>query len=253
VQVDLIPTRNDNYVFVIFEPNQPEVAIVDPSDFPPVEIYLQKHKKVVDTIFVTHHHPDHVGGIAELKAKYGCRVIAPSKESHRIQNVDKWVEQGDEVFFMHNQAKVLETPGHTLGHNAYYFAQQKMLFSGDTLFSMGCGRLFEGTPKMMLETLNRLARLPEDSKVYCSHEYTLSNLKFARDLEPQNKELEEFEQLCKKRRDLGHPTVPTTIGLEKKLNPFLRVHEAQVKQAAGKPDGDLVDVFAEIRHRKDSF
>ncbi|NQY99479.1 MAG: hydroxyacylglutathione hydrolase [Bdellovibrionales bacterium] len=253
MNVDLIPTRNDNYVFVLSEEGSPEVAIVDPSDFAPVESYLVSRGKVVNTILVTHHHPDHVGGIAELKAKYNCRVVAAKQENHRIQNVDHWVEEGDEVFFKTNRAVVLETPGHTLGHNAYHFADHNCLFSGDTLFSIGCGRLFEGSPKMMMDTLNRLARLPEDTVVYCTHEYTLANLEFARDLEPENEALKEFGELCKKRRELGKYTVPTTIGLEKKLNPFLRVHEAEVKKAVNLPDGDLVDVFAEVRRRKDHF
>lgn len=253
MQVDLIATRNDNYVFVLSEPDQPEVAVVDPSDFLPVEAYLNQHHKVVEKIFVTHHHPDHVGGIEELKRKYSCQVIAAKKENHRIKNVDQWVEEGDEVFFKKNSAVVIETPGHTLGHNAYHFEEEAKLFSGDTLFSIGCGRLFEGTAAMMSKTLSRLARLPEDTVVYCTHEYTLANLEFAVDLEPKNKFLAEFQALCVKRRELGKPTVPTTIGLEKKLNPFLRAHEPQLKKAVGMPDGDIVEVFAEVRRRKDQF
>src|SRR5713101_1911121 len=198
----------------------------------------------------SHHHGDHVGGIAELKQKYGCRVVAPHDKSAKIAQVDLRAGQGDVVKVGGLLARVLETPGHTLDHISYVFDSEKALFAADTLFSIGCGRVFEGTYPMMWDSLLKLRALPDDFKLYCGHEYTAANVKFALTVEPDNAALKSRAEEVKRLRAEGKPTVPTLLGEEKKANVFLRADEPSVAASVRMKDRSAAEVFGELRERK---
>lgn len=245
----------DNYIWLIPGRDARHVAIVDPGDPHPVLEALQQQQLVPVAIFCTHHHGDHSGGIDEICAAYPIPVYGPANEP--IEGVTHPVREGDVV-----QAadlapyRVLEVPGHTRGHIAFY--GEGRVFCGDTLFSAGCGRLFEGTPAQMHASLAKLAALPPETEVYCAHEYTLANLRFARKVEPENRDIERYRQAASARLAQGQPTLPSTIGLERRVNPFLRTAEPRVRSAAGvgaelKSDAADTTVFARLRRQKDDF
>jgi hydroxyacylglutathione hydrolase len=204
-------------------------------------------------ILVTHHHADHTGGIAELKKRHGCRVVAPQAEASKIPLVDETVREGDTVKVGSLAANVIETPGHTAGHITYWFHGDKLAFAGDTLFSIGCGRVIEGTPEMMWHSLAKLRDLPGDTRVYCGHEYTLANIKFAQTVEPNNAGLAKRAAEAARQVAAGTPTIPTTLDEEKAANPFLRADVAAVAAAVGLAGKPASQVFAEIRARKNKF
>jgi hydroxyacylglutathione hydrolase len=208
---------------------------------------------MLSDILVTHHHGDHTGGIAELKGKYRCRVVAPQAEVAKIPLVDETVREGSTVDVGSLSSKVIETPGHTAGHITYWFDDDKLAFAGDTLFSIGCGRVIEGTPEMMWASLLKLRGLPGDTRVYCGHEYTLANIKFAQTIEPGNAALSARAVQAQRQIAAGEFTIPTTIDEEKAANVFLRADEPAVAAAVGMSGKPAAQVFAEIRARKNRF
>lgn len=253
--IHAIPILSDNYVWTIIEPNSKSAMIVDPGEAKPVLKYLRDNDLNLVGILITHHHWDHTNGLVEVAKAYDCPVYGPKTE--KIRGVTQPVGEGDQfhVDAMNLDFKVLDIPGHTLGHVAYI--GDNALFCGDTLFSGGCGRLFEGTYEQLYSSLQKLAALPDDTKVYCAHEYTKRNLQFALKIEPDNKNtaryLEQVEDCMTKQR----PTLPSNIALEKKINPFLRCAEKKViqcvKQNTRTPSTLPLAVFTELRVLKDGF
>ena len=253
LEIEQIPTRSDNYVYLLRDSGQGKVAVVDPSDAQPVMDALDRLGWQLTDIINTHHHNDHTGGNLELKEKYGCVVTGPLADHDRIAGIDVDVADGDTFMLGDARATVYDTPGHTRGHIAYWFEESKALFCGDTLFALGCGRTFEGTPDQMWTSLSKLRALPDDTMVYCAHEYTQSNAKFALTIESGNQELIDYTSRIDALRAEDKRTVPSLLGLEKATNPFLRADVATVGDAVGLSADDPVAVFAEVRLRKDNF
>ena len=227
--------------------------MVDPSEAPPVAAALARRNLKLTHILNTHHHTDHVGGNLALKAQTGARIIGAGKDRERFPGIDDGAVEGDVLHFGPHEAHVLEIPAHTSSHIAYYFPRAQAVFTGDTLFAMGCGRLFEGTPAMMWASLTKLSDLPEDTRVYCGHEYTEANGRFALTLEPGNAALQARMTEVRATRAKGQPTVPSTIGLERETNPFLRAESPEIRHSLGLAQAGVIDVFAETRKRKDVF
>ena len=251
--VELLPALSDNYIYLLHEADSGTTAVVDPAEPGPVIAALDRHGWSLDWILNTHHHMDHIGGNAALKERYGARIVGPRAEVSRIADMDRTVGQGDEVAVGGETARVFETPGHTSGHISFWFESSKALFCGDTLFALGCGRLFEGTPAQMWDSLSTLRDLPDDTSIYCGHEYTASNAKFALTIEPDNQELAARAEDIVAMRARGEPTIPTSLGLEKRTNPFLRADLPELQAAIGMPNSSTVTAFAEVRGRKDRF
>jgi hydroxyacylglutathione hydrolase len=245
--------RSDNFGVLLHDPATGATAAIDAPEAAPIEKALQQTGWKLTDILVTHHHADHTDGIEALKAKYKCRVVAPAGEAAKIPAVDETVREGDKVKVGSLSANVIETPGHTLGHIAYWFHADNLAFVGDTLFSIGCGRVIEGTPAQMWDSLKKLRDLPDDTEIYCGHEYTLANIKFARTIEPDNAVLAARESEARKQIEEGAPTIPTTIGDEKQANCFLRADKPEVAAGIGMAGKPAVDVFTEIRARKNKF
>lgn len=243
----------DNYGVLLHDPESGATAAIDAPEAAPIEAALKATGWKLTDILVTHHHADHTGGIDELKKKYNCRVVAPQAEVGKIPQADKTVREGDTISVGTLSAKVIETPGHTSGHITFWFQGDKLAFAGDTLFSIGCGRVIEGTPEMMWASLKKLRDLPGDTQVYCGHEYTLANIKFAQSIEPGNAALTARAAEAQKQIATGAPTIPTTIDEEKAANPFLRADVASVAAAVGLAGKPAAEVFAEIRARKNKF
>ena len=252
-QTYLFPCLTDNYGVLIHDPGSGATAAIDAPEAAAVEAALQKAGWKLSDILVTHHHADHTQGIAELKRKHRCRVVAPRGEAQRIADVDETVGEGDPVRVGGLIGSVLETPGHTAGHISYVFAADRLAFVGDTLFSIGCGRVIEGNPEMMWQSLLKLRALPDDTRFYCGHEYTDANIRFAKTIEPGNKALAARADEVKNLRATGKPTIPATIGAEKAENPFLRADVPDVAKSVGLAGSPAWKVFAEIRERKNKF
>lgn len=253
LQIHQIPVLRDNYVYLARDPRSGACAAVDPSAAAPVLAALDALGWRLTHILNTHHHNDHVGGNVALKAATRCTIVGHARDASRIPGIDRGVAEGDEVVIGTEVAHVIEVYGHTLGHIAYWFAQSHALFCGDTLFSLGCGRLFEGRPEEMWASLLKLRALPDDTRVYCAHEYTASNAAFALTIDPANPALVERASEVRDLRARNLPTVPSTIGAERLANPFLRADDARLKHAIGLPAASPVEAFAEIRRRKDVF
>jgi len=224
--ITLFPCLNDNYGFLLVEPESGLCATIDTPDGAEIDKQLQARGLTLTHIFNTHHHPDHVGGNLFLKEKYGAVIIGPKADAKRIPGIDIALADGAVFKFGAYDIHLIHTPGHTLGHCAYYVPVEHSVFVGDTLFTMGCGRLFEGTSVQMYDSMAKLAALPGDTKVYCAHEYTLSNGAFAVTTEPDNMDLRAALKAAKALRAKGQPTVPTTIAQELKTNPFMRAETA---------------------------
>jgi hydroxyacylglutathione hydrolase len=252
-EIRLFPCLSDNYGVLIHDPDSGATAAIDAPAAAPVEAALQATGWKLTDILVTHHHADHTDGIQALKDKYKCRVTAPAAEAAKIPAVDETVREGDTVKVGKLSASVIETPGHTSGHITYWFRADKIAFAGDTLFSIGCGRVIEGTPGMMWKSLLKLRDLPDDTQVYCGHEYTAANIKFAQTIEPDNPALVARAAEVKRLREEKKPTIPVTIGDEKRANPFLRADKPEVAASVGMAGAAAAQVFAEIRARKNKF
>lgn len=250
-----LPAFSDNYIWLVH--NGQEALVVDPGEADGVLAYLDEHHLRLQAILITHHHADHTGGVDALRAATSAHVYGPAYENlpEPVQRLDG----GDHITVLGLDFEVLAVPGHTAGHIAYYCAEfggHPLLFCGDTLFSAGCGRLFEGTPTQMLHSLDQLAALPADTRVCCTHEYTLSNLKFALAVEPDNADLRLYASDCEALRQRNLPTLPSSIGVELKINPFLRSREPGIAHAMAERAGhslDTVGVFATLREWKNTF
>lgn len=248
-----IPVLNDNYVYLVREPESGSVGVVDPAVVSPILDEAKRLGWSITHILNTHHHGDHTGGNLEIKEKTGCTIVGPGPDRDRIPGIDIEVNDGDTFSFGAADAQVFFVPGHTRGHIAYWFAESDALFCGDTLFSIGCGRVFEGTMDQMWTSLSRLRSLPAETRIYCAHEYTQSNIKFAVSVDPNNLALRAREEDVRRKRENGEPTVPSRLGEELSANPFLRADQADLQEALGMVGANPVEVFTEVRQRKDSF
>lgn len=244
-----ISAFQDNYIWLLRSGNH--AAVVDPGDAVPVISVLEKLNLQLDAILITHHHADHIDGVMDLLQRWPAITYAPKRESYSFTHTQ--VEEGDEIVLPSLGVKfdVMEVPGHTLGHVAYYGAN--CLFCGDTLFSGGCGRLFEGTPEQMYTSLQRFAQLPPETAVYCTHEYTEHNLSFARRLEPHNPQLINRQHEVELLRKDKQPTLPSSIGTELETNPFLRCHIAEIQLASGIENHNPIEVFSSIRRLRNNY
>jgi len=249
ITITPIPAFEDNYIWLIS--NRRHAVVVDPGDAKPVIAYLEQHQLQLDAILVTHHHADHIGGVDALLAHHPCKVYAPAKESYSFAHQPVADQQTIALPHLELTLEVIGVPGHTLGHVAYYGANS--LFCGDTLFGAGCGRLFEGTPSQMFDSLQKLAQLPAETAVYCTHEYTEHNLKFALTLEPNNADLIDRIEQTKLLRAAHQPSLPSSMGLELRTNPFLRCHSAEIAEKIGLKGGELIEIFTAIRQARNQF
>lgn len=239
LEIVRIPALSDNYIWLVHDPDSDETVVIDPGEAKPVLDAAAERGWRIGQIWTTHWHPDHTGGNAEVKAATGATVTGPAAEAAKIPTLDVMVREGDTVSLGARLATVWETPAHTAGHISYLLPQDRAIFVGDTMFAMGCGRLFEGTAAQMYEALTRIAALPDETVVYCAHEYTQSNGRYALAAEPDNQAVKERMAVVDRLRAAGEPTVPTTVGLEKATNPFLRAGSAEA--------------MAERRRAKDQF
>lgn len=249
VSISLIPALSDNYIYLIQEGNQ--AIVIDPTEAKPLMEVLYKDNLILTHILNTHHHYDHVGGNESIKSATHCCIIGP--DDRRIPALDTPAHEGENFSIGTLTFQVISVPGHTTSHIAFFVREKKWLFSGDTLFSGGCGRLFEGTPEQMLTSLRKLMQLPKETLLFCGHEYTLKNLQFAATIEPNNVDIQHRLDRVKAQRQRQEPTVPTTLEIEFKTNPFLRVDQADLKKALNMEKATDVEVFSKIRAMKDRF
>ena len=253
LEIYQIPCLQDNYGFLVHDPETGATATIDTPEVAPINQALAAKGWRLTHILNTHHHFDHAGGNEELKAQWNCQVVGAAIDAERIPGIDVALADGDTLTLGSKQARIIEVPGHTSGHIAYYFAADEVAFVGDTLFALGCGRLFEGTPEQMNESLGKIMALPDATTVYCAHEYTEANAAFAVTMEPANPALQQRVKEIQSLRAAGKPTVPTSIGLERATNPFVRSDSAELQAVLNLSGADEVAVFAETRRRKDHF
>lgn len=253
LEIDVFQCRSDNYGVLVHDPETGLTASIDAPEEQPILDALSRRGWTLTHILTTHHHTDHVEGNLGLKGRFELEIIGPINEAVAIPGLDRSVEDGDEFEFGGHTVCVIETPGHTAGHVCYYFPDDKVLFAADTLFALGCGRLFERTAADMWHSLQKLSALPDETAVYFGHEYTLSNARFALTIDPDNARLQERVREIEATRAANRFTIPTTIGLEKETNPFLRATDPAVRRNLLMESRSNEEVFAEIRKRKDSF
>ena len=250
--VEIIPCLSDNYSYLIHEKETGTVSIVDPSEFNACNKIINKYKKL-DFILNTQHHADHVGANLELKKKYNSIILGSSLDKNRIPGIDICLEENQKHKIGNLEFEVIFIPGHTKGHIAFFFKKEKIAFTGDTLFSLGCGRVFEGTHEEMFHSLNKIKNLPPDTKIYCGHEYTKSNLNFCLAYDTQNTFLKEKAIDIQKKLNSNLPTIPSILDQEIKTNIFLRCNDPEIKLALDLKDSSEVEVFSKLRDLKDSF
>ena len=251
LEVAIISCLSDNYSYICSDENK-NAFVVDPSEFGPINDYLIKKNLNLEYILNTHHHFDHVGGNIDLKNLYNAKVIGNIKDKNRIPEIDIYLADEDIWTFHGYETKIIDTPGHTVGHIVFHFKSENILFTGDTLFSLGCGRLFEGTPQMMWGSLKKLKSLPDETKIYCGHEYTENNAKFLNSIYVNNLLTEKINQLKKIRKN-NVPSIPTTLSEEKKLNLFLQADKQEIKNILNMPLSSSEEVFTKLRSLKDNF
>lgn len=248
-----IPCLADNYAYLIHDAETGQTAVIDVPEPGPILAALEAHQWRLSDILITHHHDDHIQGVEALRAATKAMVLGAAADAHRLPRLDLPLTEHDSFTIGRESARVIEVPGHTLGHIAFHFPQSKLAFTADSLMSGGCGRLFEGSPSQMHQSLTKLAALPPDTLICSGHEYTASNLRFAATLEPDNPRLISRLSEVAAKRAKGIPTVPVPLEEELATNPYLRAHLPALKTAVGLPDADAATVFAEIRARKDKF
>ena len=248
-----IPCLKDNYAYIINNNNTKTIGVVDPSEAQPIISFLERQGKKLNYILNTHHHFDHIGGNIELKKKYNAKIIGFVGDKHRIPGIDITVKDDQKWNFGSSIVKIFHIPGHTLGHICFFFEKEKIAFTGDTLFSLGCGRIFEGDHKQMLDSLNKIKKLPKDTKIYCGHEYTYKNAEFCLKQESNNIDLKKKFEEIKKLRSQNLPTVPSVLEDELKSNIFLRCDKKELKIKLGMKNQEDLEVFKKVRDLKDSF
>ena len=253
MNIEIISCLNDNYSYLIHDEHSNMVGIIDPSEFEPCDKIIDNNYKKLDFILNTHHHYDHVGGNEDLKRKYGSTVLGFEGDENRIPGIDRVLKDKQEFKIGNLNLTVIFIPGHTKGHIAFYLEKEKTVFTGDTLFSLGCGRVFEGTCEQMLQSLNKLKNLPKDTKVYCGHEYTYKNLEFCLKFNPNNILLKKKREIIELNLINKKPTIPSTIGDEIKTNIFFRFNDPDVKKAINLENSSDIEIFTKLRDLKDNF
>lgn len=253
LKVHVVPVLKDNYTFIIHDSENSNCVVIDPGDAKTVRDYVNKHQLCLKEIWITHHHSDHQGGAKELKSMFNASIVGPKNERDKILNIDHEVADMDMFSFEGHPYKILDFPGHTLGHIGFWFFDDKCLFSGDTLFSLGCGYLFEGSYDQMWSSLCKIRSLPEDTLIYCGHEYTLENAKFALSMEPENEILKKYADSVQHLRAKNKPTIPVILKNEMYINPFLRADLPFWKKKFHMEDEPSVKVFQNLREQKNKF
>jgi len=253
LEIITVPCLEDNYAYILHAPLTGLTALVDAPEAAPIIAELDKRGWTLDFILLTHHHWDHVEGVPDLRAKYGPTVIGAKADAHRLPDLDMQVRHGSLFSLGNVEVSVSEVPGHTVGHIAFHIASVNALFTADSLMALGCGRLFEGTPAQMLDTMQMLAALPDATQVYSGHEYTATNAAFALTVDPDNTDLQARAKEIKIARSQGAFTVPSSLLIEKKTNPFLRAHTSGIRAALNMPDATDLEVFTEVRLRRNEF
>jgi hydroxyacylglutathione hydrolase len=253
LEVDLFLCRQDNFGILVHNRESGETASIDAPDAVAIHKEAQRKGWALTHILTTHHHGDHIEGNLALKSATGCKIVGPKAEASKIPGIDQTVSGHDTFTFAGRDVAVIDTPGHTRGHIAFYIPSDDLVFVGDTLFSLGCGRVFEGTMEEMWASLEKLKKLPPQTRIYCGHEYTESNARFALTIEPGNSDLQKRAAEASRKRNRGELTLPTTIGEELKVNPFLRADSVEIRERLGLHGATDSQVFAEVRHRKDNF
>jgi hydroxyacylglutathione hydrolase len=253
LQIDQFMCRSDNFGVLMHDQKTGQTALIDAPEEAPILEAVKRTGWTPAVILTTHHHADHVEANLALKQKFKLRIIGPKAEAAKIPGIDETVAEGSPLEFAGQPVRVIDTPGHTAGHICYYLPESRVAFVADTLFALGCGRLLERPAPVMFESLKKLAALPAETNIYCGHEYTLANARFALTIDPTNSALRERAAKIESLRADGKPTLPTTIGEELATNPFLRWHDPAIRRNLGMENAPDVDVFAEIRKRKDNF
>ena len=252
MKIEIIPCLSDNFSYLIYDNESDKVSIVDPAEYKACENVIKKYKKL-DFILNTHHHADHVDGNLELKKKYNSKILGFELDKDRIPGIDILLKENQKHKIGKLEFEVIFVPGHTKGHIAFFFFKEKVVFTGDTLFSLGCGRVFEGTYQQMFESLNKIKSLPGDTRIYCGHEYTKNNLGFCIKFNPNNKYLKDKEKMLEAKIKDEKPTIPTTIKEEIQTNIFLRYNDADVKDALNLKNASDLEIFTKLRDLKDNF